>query len=152
MRFEVLRGKKREEILGYLQEEFGVDPEFFSDYCLLRSGNRIWLASRDICEKGRPESFPAEAVGLSFLRVGKGLKLTTSGAQFLGSRIKKRIMDVGEDELARLLSGLDLRGEGEGYVVFRFRGDVIGIGRFVDGRVKNMIPKSRRIPLKELSG
>ncbi|NOZ81615.1 MAG: hypothetical protein GXO63_00480 [Candidatus Micrarchaeota archaeon] len=144
---KVLHGRKRKAVIDYLNSLFGIPVEELEKYVYLASGEKIWITGK--IEKVDIQRLEAETVGLGILRRANPFKPTTAGVQFFAKFIKKSVVDVNDEELERLLKGFDIpnRFGASGYVVFRYRGDIIGVGRASVEKIKNMIPKSRRIPL-----
>lgn len=64
---------------------------------------------------------------------------------------KKNILDVSESDAKTWMCGLDIKGDAEGpYVMIRFDGYIIGIGKPKEGRIINNLPKNRRLPLNTM--
>jgi len=112
-------------VLQAISQTWGIDPDFWSGYRYLLTKARLWMTSREI------ETVPADhLVSAGLLLAEKklaGWKLVTGSVQFLGKRIKKRCIELGQLELKRLFfgQGLPYRGDKEAYYILAYRGDPI---------------------------
>lgn len=137
-----------ERVISYLSERFGIDPDVFKDYSLIVSGD-VWVATKDA------ESLPLRSWKRKGIRIArilkKGIKFTTSGMQIFGKYAKKNIVYLdSEEEAVRFMKGEDIpyKGEGadEGQVIVKYRSDILGSALLRGGKLKNQIPKGRRMP------
>lgn len=138
---------KVDEVLEYMKQRFGISKSVFKDYTFFIRGEKIWIASKDILQ-WKEEKINVQSVGILFARVFKTIKPTTNAAQLFGIHAKKNVIELSKEELDQVLRGYDIsKGEEieNGYVILKYKNDVIGIGLNRNGRIKNQIPKSRRL-------
>ncbi len=135
-----------EAVLKYAEERFGIKREVFEGYRFFSKGRDVWIVSGDV-----PDMRYVNRMGLRFARGGmERPKLTTAVLQIFGRWATKNIVRIGDEELEAYLKGLDLEvGEVEGVergqVIVMYGEDVVGSGLYDGRRVKNQIPKARRI-------
>ena len=140
----------RSFILKYLRDRFGISKRIFSDYSFIVRGEKIWIAFKDVLEKDL-EGLNIESVGLLFGRYfekQKRFKPTTNALQIFGRYATKNIVELDEKEKDRYIRGYDLEKKlnlEEGYVIVKFKNDVLGCGLYREGKIKNQIPKARKI-------
>ena len=137
-------------ILKYLRDRFGISKRIFSDYSFIVRGEKIWIAFKDVLEKDL-EGLNIEAIGLLFGRYfekQKRFKPTTNALQIFGRYATKNIVELDEKEKEMYIRGYDLEKKlnlEEGYVIVKFKNDVLGCGLYREGKIKNQIPKARKI-------
>ncbi len=87
-----------------------------------------------------------EHYGVYFGKLEKnGLRLSIEGSQFIGPSAQKGILGVEEDKAIRWMSGEDIEGEVRGYVIIRWGNYYLGCGKGNGEKIRNFIPKGRRI-------
>ncbi len=133
--------------LKYIEERFGISPDQFESYAFYIQSD-IWITSKEM------ENFDLKVFkrrGIRFLRVSKkGFKWTTAAMQIFGHLARKNMVVLGEEDAQKFIRGLDLEvGElervEEGQVIVKSGGDILGSAIYRNGRLKNQIPKGRRI-------
>jgi NOL1/NOP2/fmu family ribosome biogenesis protein len=147
MKLEILSGKKIREIHQMLKHRFGFDRRL--DYNFSKSGKgRIWVYSKEV-DKIRLKDLNVEAIGLYFcFREMNGLRLSIEGAQLIGKYAKKNVIELDEEQVQRWIRGFDLDVEEKlenGYVILKFGKDIIGCGKYKNGKLLNIVRKGRRI-------
>lgn len=146
--FKKLNEVEREGIISYLKERFGINHKVFGKFDFFIRGKKVWIATKGIDEK-MPKA-RIEAVGMLFMRLEKGkMKLTTNAAQLFGKHAKKNVIELNDQQVYEALRGLDLnvdpKSAEDGYVLLKYKNDIIGVGQKRGDFIKNMIPKARRI-------
>jgi NOL1/NOP2/fmu family ribosome biogenesis protein len=137
-------------ILKYLRDRFGIPKKIFSDYSFIIKGEKIWIVARDVLEKDL-EGLKIESIGLLFGRYferQKRFKPTTNALQIFGKYATKNVVELNEKEKNQYIRGYDLEKElnlEEGYVIIKFKNDMLGCGLYREGKIKNQIPKARKI-------
>lgn len=131
---------RNREALAYLREEFGVEE--LPGKLIQRSGD-WWLTTVPQV----PEGVRVHSLGVRLLRAqSRGLKPTSFGLMLLGTRVRKRRVELTRKELVALLLGRSLdRGDlPSGYVALCLDGVVVGCGHVKGGRLRCQIPRGRR--------
>ncbi len=147
---------ERKEILDYLTNRFGISPETFSNFCLLRKGNSVWMVWDTPDLREALGLLNIETAGIPLLRKRPPRwKPTTAGVQFLGSQVTRNVIDLDGDSVASFLEGRTLYGEFDverGYVMIRSKGRVLGCGFYDKGKLRSQVPKEWREQMKPTEG
>jgi 16S rRNA (cytosine1407-C5)-methyltransferase len=137
------------EIEKFLKDRFGIE-KIPDEYVLINRGD-IWIANKDVLNV--KENLKFNRIGIRLIRVFKdGYKLTTSGSQIIGNFAKKNVLSLlSEEEVKKFISGEDIEGNFEnmekGQVIVKFNNDILGVALYDGEKLKNQIPKSKRIKL-----
>ncbi|OYT42902.1 MAG: hypothetical protein B6U88_02525 [Candidatus Aenigmarchaeota archaeon ex4484_56] len=137
-------------ILKYLRDRFSIQKKIFSNYSFIIKGEKIWIVYKDVLEKNL-DGLNIESVGLLFGRYFKRqerFKPTTNALQIFGRYATKNIVELNEKEKDMYIKGYDLEKKlnlEEGYVIIKFKNDILGCGLYRNGKIKNQIPKARKI-------
>ncbi len=143
------------EFLKYLEERFGIEKSAFSGFSFHETTDKIYIMSGDIPSKdlnGLRIVQTGIVAGRIFDKGGK-FKPTTNLLQIFGKFASKNMVELNEKEKEDYVRGLDIEnkvseGVENGFVIVKFGKDVLGCGIYVDGQIKNQIPKSRRLALR----
>jgi len=150
-RYKDLSKKELLHVAKYLDEIYGINHKALKEYEFMKKKDDLWLVS-----KKATTLIPFERQGLKVNTIGframrnsftNTPKITTNFAQFLGSKIKKNIRELTENELEIYIHGHDIDANGEfiGYCVLKYGKNVIGVGLYKDNIIKNQIPKGRSL-------
>ncbi|QCC60562.1 hypothetical protein NP511_01030 [Natrinema thermotolerans] len=159
----------REEVVDYFADRFGIPSETFDDYTFWEKGaGKIWLY-------GGEASTPLEieAIGMTCLRTRQEhWKPTTDFVQRFGRAATDCVIDVEPAEARRFAAGEDQEIErwdgdwgyliaahdvgvgptdqpgGDGEPVDRGEREPIGVGLYVHGELRSMVPKGRQRDLE----
>lgn len=146
MKLKILSGKEIKEIHQMLKERYEFDKKL--NYGFLMSGKgRIWICSREIGEMNL-KGLNIEAVGLYFCYREKALRLSIEGAQLIGQGAKKNVIELDRKQVQKWIRGFDLETKQkaeDGYVILRAGEDIIGCGKYKEGKILNIVRTSRRI-------
>lgn len=121
--------------LEVLTGRFGMPREVFADYLVFRRT----ASSLSIVRRGlRPPLAPEPAsIGIPFFYLGMRHPRPTSAAAILfGPHATRNVLDLGDDRVPDFVFGREISLEGDdagavdgpGYVLGRYRGDVVGLG------------------------
>ncbi len=137
-------------VLNYLEERFGIPGEVFDDYEIIDDGD-IWLVSKDAAGF-EIRTFRRKGLRLArFFKDGK-IKVTTAALQIIGKYATKNIVYLNESELLMYVRGQDIEkslpNTEPGQVIVKYKSDCIGSGLYQNGRIKNQLPKGRRIAIQ----
>lgn len=128
----------------------------FDDY-LLFGRNKSWHLLRDVPQLVAASHLKVSKMGLrAFQKVGAFIKPTTRFIQVFGHAATKARLEIGEEQLQRLLAGQGLHMDldlSKGYVILALRQNpILGLGFFIDGKVRSQIPRRelRQSMLEEL--
>jgi len=140
-----------DDVIGYYEKRFGVDPAEFADKKFVRTADYVWMTTGDlrIMEFYKVSSFGLRIAGLM---KGERLRPTDWGLVYLNGRVRRNRIELPVESLrSLLLSGaMELEGEHEnGFVALSFRGEVIGSGLVTEGKLKCRMQISHRKGLYE---
>ena len=147
-----LTAKHSRELLGRISEQWGGDHTYLlDDYALAQTNEgKVYRISRDV-EKMSLEHKKLNTVGMYLADVDEhNVRLSIEGAQLVGKNADKNILELDEAHARQWLAGMEVetRTELQGFVIVKFKQDIIGCGRVGKGTLYNFVPKNRRV--KEL--
>mgnify|MGYP001436350982 FL=1 len=141
---KVLEKEKKQIILDYCIERFGIDSEIWKEYCWYSgSKNKIYLANTLDLERIIPES-----KGICIFRLDKSPKPTTNFLQLFGKYITKNYVEINNDNTIKYCRGEDLILENStsiipGFVLINNNKRFLGCGHWNGKLLKNQLPKSK---------
>lgn len=129
----------KEEVIEFLKS-YGIPEDVLRSYNYLFSSNRVYIYSGKILSDKRV------VAGLPVCRFGRTLKPTTVGVQFFGKFITRKTVELDKENAEKFIKGYDLDLSADrGFVVLKYKKDVLGVG-FSDGhKIRNNLPKQKRI-------
>ena len=141
------------KFLDYLFERFGIPHHVFDEYGFYSaSRGRIYIGPKSCPPKLNPVS-----MGLLAARSGETFKPSTNLLQLFGGYATKNIVNLGKENALKYAKGEDVEptsneqgNASQGYVIVSYIGSAMGCGFLKDSKIKNMIPKAKRIELKFL--
>jgi len=143
---EILDGRKKKKILDSLAE-YGIEKP---RYLFIQSGKqKLRIFSGEL---GKDKLFSllkmlkVETIGLYLGSLNNGLRLSIDACHIFAKDIKKKIIEITEDETQEWFYGSDIikKISEEGFVVLKNH-DFLGCGKAARGRIINFLPKERRI-------
>ncbi len=134
-----------EKILKEIRNRFGIPEEVFSNWKIVEAGD-LWIMSEEAFK------FPIKNFsrkGIRLVRIYRdGYKLTTAGIQIFGKYATKNVLEISPEQVKDYLEGKDLLvgscNVENGQVIIKYGDDYLGSGLYVNGKVKNQLPKGRR--------
>jgi NOL1/NOP2/fmu family ribosome biogenesis protein len=129
-----------------LSERFGIPRDAFERLAAVEDQETIFV--------GTPEVMEFDAVrpmrrGIRLARVYPySLKPTTFGMQVLGGQATRNVIDVSDEQAKMLINGGALSTDveaGNGFVLLRWRGFVVGVGLYKRPVLKSQIPRFRPV-------
>jgi len=149
MEIKVLNSKEKHRIIEKLKERFGIKS---IPYIIVQSGKeRLRIASINLSTdeiKKLSQIANIELIGLYFATlVNDEIRLSIDATHLLKSQINKNILEISEKEKEEWLKGRDLqKGNVErGFVVIRYKEDLLGTGKLSEEKIGNFLPKERRV-------
>lgn len=146
---KILNNREIKQILKSIENQWGAKIKL--DYGFLRSQkNRIFIISKDI-SKIDISNLRLNSVGMYFCEIdGVGIRLSIEGAQLIGLKATKNVVEINEEETKKWFKGEDLEKECKdcnGFVILKHNKDFLGNGKYVNGKILNYVGKSRRVKL-----
>ncbi|MFP8954307.1 hypothetical protein ACLI4Z_15270 [Natrialbaceae archaeon A-arb3/5] len=138
----------RQQVLDFFADRFGIPPETFDEYTFWEKGaGKIWVYA------GEADSPTAiEAIGMTCLRTRQEhWKPTTDFVQRFGRHASECVIELDPEAARRFAAGEDqeLAWDGDwGYLIAAHEIadelEPIGIGLYVHGELRSMVPKGRQ--------
>ena len=144
---KILNNREIKEILELIEKQWGAKVKL--DYGFLKNNkNRVFVINKDI-SKIDLSKLRLNSVGMYLCEIdSKGIRLSIEGSQFIGSKAKKNIVELDEDETRKWFKGEDLEKECKdcsGFVILRHKNDLLGTGKYTNGKILNYVSKTRRV-------
>lgn len=144
---KILNNKEIKEIYELIESQWGAKIRL--DYGFLRNNkNRVFLISRDI-SKIDTSKLRLNSAGMYFCEIdAKGIRLSIEGSQIVGLAATRNIVELNQEEARQWFKGDDLSKECkdcDGFIILRYKGDFLGNGRYVKGKILNYLGKTRRV-------
>ncbi len=143
---KILNKKEIRNILKKLEEHFGI-RKIDLDYGFLQNKEgKIFLISKDI-SKLDINKLRINSLGLYFVKLDNGIRLTIEGSQLIGNIATKNIVEISNNNIMEWLTGNDLyiKADVKDFVIIKHNKDYFGCGKYKEGKILNFIPKGRRI-------
>jgi len=140
---KALNSRQKKEVYKQLEEQFGY-KEKIDAIMLENSQDKIFLLSNDYAnldvEKLR--------VNNKAMYFGKkehdGFRLSIEGAQFI--KPTKNVIELTSEESHLWMLGKDIPKEGHvGFVILKYKKDILGCAMHKSDIIRNMVPKERRL-------
>jgi len=139
-----LSKKQVSNIIDELKEHYGI-KELKLDFSFVTDAkNKVYLINK---EHKLIEYMRINSRGLYFLNITKDLRLSIEGSQIIGKLATENIYKISDEELKDWLRGyeLDTKDNSIGYKLIQNKNDFYGVGYFKENKIRNFIPKYRRI-------
>ena len=146
---KILKGKERKEILDSLKTQFGIEK--FNGTLLQRGKERIFLYEGNFDEEDLKKLEKITFIERAGIYLGKledhKMRLSIEGSQILKNEIKKNIVELDDQEKDIWMMGHEiLKKTGlNGFVIMKYKEDLLGTGKASEEKITNFIPKSRRL-------
>ena len=137
--------KQVKEIVTELKGYYGI-KELKLNYSFVKDAkNKIYLINKDY--KKITTNLRINQLGLYFINISKDFRLSIEGSQIIGKMATKNIYKMPDKDLKEWLNGLDLETDDNsiGYKLIKNKDDFYGVGYFRDNKIRNFIPRYRRI-------
>ncbi len=146
-KLQILNSKQAKEITGIISSHW--DASLKMDYAFLVNGkNRVFIINRDVGSLDL-SALRINSMGLYFGELKDGrLRLSIEGSQLIGPHASKNVVNITKKEMMDWLRGMDLQKDCEscsGFVIVKCNDDFLGCGSYYEGKIKNFVPKTRRV-------
>ena len=146
----ILNREQVRQIEDYIEEIYGDKIDLWK-FVVVKTGNkeRVWIINRDI-SRIPIEKLRINSVGLYFGRWDrKKFRLSIEGSMMIKPR--KNFVEI--EDWKNFVLGFNIKkkcncDENE-YVIVKYKGDTLGIAKYHNGILENVLPKGRK--LKKLS-
>jgi NOL1/NOP2/fmu family ribosome biogenesis protein len=142
------RRPTRAAVLTWWRDRFAIPPDTFADHTFWEKGRgRLWAYAGEATDPAT-----VETLGLPIMRTRSHYwKPSTDAVQRFGGVATRNVLTLGRDGAKQFLAGADrdVPHEGQqGYVVVAHEiggeAEAIGVGLWIEGELRSMIPKGRR--------
>ena len=153
----ILNSIETKEILEQLDEQYGYTiSKIGLEYIfLMNKDNRVYIVSRDI-ERLPFNDLRIDSTGMYFGELyNHSLRLSIEGSQMIGPHSDKHVVEFDKDQMLEWITGKDILFEGEDlgkhFIIIKHvnsetcKADFLGSGKYKDGKILNMVSKSRRL-------
>ncbi|MBN2101321.1 MAG: hypothetical protein JW716_00425 [Candidatus Aenigmarchaeota archaeon] len=137
-----------QQFIDYIKDRFGFTKEDFGGLVFIADEKRVYVTTEEVALEenlpGKTHSYGIVAGRIQ--RDGRTIKPTTNFLQVFGSRAKKNVFDVNDEEKELFIRGTCIETDSElekGYVIVRWRNHILGCGFLKDGILQSQIPQSR---------
>jgi NOL1/NOP2/fmu family ribosome biogenesis protein len=152
-KYSVGKVSKKEKIViqNKLKEHWGIKKEATDKMEFFKRKDDLWITTKaaKTNEHFQKKGIKINNIGMRAIRNSftKSPKVTTNFVQLIDKEITKNIKELTKEELEKYTKGEDLeRDENlEGFCILKYNNRAIGVGLIQQDRIKNQIPKSRRI-------
>lgn len=147
---EMLYGANRQRIIDILNSQFGIKE--INGMLIKRGRERIFLYTgnfeyKDIQRLSRFNFL--ERVGIYFAKENERgeLRLSIEGSQYVKKEASKNVVELTEDEMNTWMCGHEVEKTTgmNGFVLMKYKDDMLGTGNASEKKITNFIPKSRRL-------
>jgi len=128
-------------------DRFGGDPAQFQPYAVFKQGDENFVSTHEVFSF---REVNAVRRGLEFGKVyDRKLKPDNDMVQLFGTSSTRNVVDMGERQVEKFLRGEivsadDVPDVEKGFVIARFKGLPIGVGRYNGQEIKSAIKRERR--------
>jgi NOL1/NOP2/fmu family ribosome biogenesis protein len=139
---EFLNQSERQRLLAWFDDFFGIDPQNFEAYELMRRGEFIHIVTKKVIEA--TETLSAYETGIPLARVSKAgfFKPVTRGMQVFGHLATKGVVEIDGDDLKSLIEGRKVERPGKkGFVILKIKNTIIGVGLLKEGNLLGQLPR-----------
>lgn len=148
---KIFNEKEKKQIIEKLELRFGIRK---IDGLLLKRGEeRIFLFQGEFSREDikRLERITnVERVGTYIGKEMNGeIRLSIEGSQILKDQINKNILDLTYEQAKEWMMGkellISLPKDKQGFVIMKYKNDLLGTGKASENKITNFIPKNRRL-------
>jgi len=148
-RLKLLNKREEKEIINKLNEQFGIKQ--IPGKLFMRGKQRIFLYIGSFDEENIRELEKivfVERAGVYFGKIEEyGIRLSIEGTQIMKEEITKNIVELKKDEMQTWMMGHEVlkKSSFRGFVIIKYKNDMLGTGKASTEKITNFIPKSRRL-------
>ncbi len=148
MKPQFIKSNEKRHIVEKLKENYGIDNVPF---LLIQAGREKVRAFSGHLSK-EEIALLADTVNIEFMGLylvkeeHEQLRVSFDATHILSSQIKKKILDLTDEQFKLWIRGhdLDIKFE-KGDIVLRYKGDFLGSGKSNGEKIFNYVPKDRRL-------
>jgi NOL1/NOP2/fmu family ribosome biogenesis protein len=151
---EILTKEQIEKLEKIVEKNYGSHFDLQQFFVLKTSEDKMWIATKEVANMAF-EKIPVNSIGLYLGKIKRNdkINLSVEGCQLVGKDAKKNVALLDEEAAERFLHGEDVMPkeavncEEHNFVMVKHEGDFLGSSPFEGKKIKNMLPKSRRLAI-----
>jgi NOL1/NOP2/fmu family ribosome biogenesis protein len=148
---KILNSKEAKEIESLLEKNYGSKFRLRDYILIITADDKVWLCSRGLAKVDLKNLRRVNAIGMYFgkLKRNEKVQLSIEGSMLIGKDAEKNVCLI--DDVDGWMGGKDVFGkcencENDNFVIVKHEKDFLGSGILRnDGRIENILPKSRRM-------
>ncbi|MEM4647993.1 MAG: hypothetical protein QXO12_01630 [Candidatus Pacearchaeota archaeon] len=143
---KIITKKEKKRILNFLKI-YGFNKKDFSNYLFFRNGDKINIITKDKEKIIKNFQDITNVLGFYLGKIEKnGIRLSFDACQLFKEKIKNFI-EIDENQANKWFKGedIEIKKDINGFFILKFNNDLIGCGYAKNGKMKNYVPKERRI-------
>jgi NOL1/NOP2/fmu family ribosome biogenesis protein len=152
---KILNSRETKHLLEMLERQYGFDEKKsgLNYIFMMNKDNRIYVVSRDASMIDF-DLIKIDTLGLYFGEIYKeSIRLSIEGAQIVGQHATKNVIYITKEDMLDWVKGNDLVFDdcGKDFVIVKHKNvktgkeDIMGCGKYKDGKLMNYVSKSRRL-------
>jgi len=163
MRFEIYDKKQKQEFNNFLKEKYGFE---LKGQIIKQSTDKLRIFTGNLSEHELnvlAGTVRIETVGLYLATIDKNKENHEENirfsfdASFLGKKATKNVLDLNDEQVKQWFKGNDISLEEQrpdtdqnstlmySYIFLKYKDEMVGCGKLVQGKILNFVPKERRI-------
>jgi NOL1/NOP2/fmu family ribosome biogenesis protein len=149
---KILNNEEKKEILKKLNKKFSIQE--IPGELIQRGAERIFIFTGNLNKKEIKQlerAIPIERAGIYFGKIQNNeIRLSIEGTQIMKNQIKKNIFELNKNQVQRWMQGneLNIKTGKEGFLIMKYKDDLLGCGKASELKISNFIPKNRRLKEK----
>ena len=149
---KILKKKEKQNILEKLNESWGIKE--IPGIIARRGEERLFLFTGEFEEnkiRALESAAFVERLGIYFVKIiNNEIRLSIEGTQIFKDQITKNIFELNEEQTEEWMMGRELliKTGKHGFLVMKYKDDVLGCGKASAEKIGNFIPKNRRLKNK----
>jgi NOL1/NOP2/fmu family ribosome biogenesis protein len=148
---KILNSKESKEIEDLLEKNYGSGFRLRDYIVLITADDKVWVCSRGLANVDVKNLRRVNAIGMYFgkLKRNEKVQLSIEGSMLVGKTAEKNVCVI--DDVDGWMKGKDVfteckNCEKDNFVIVKHKNDFLGSGILrEDGRIENILPKSRRM-------
>lgn len=147
-----LEGKEKKEIIEILNTQFGIKN--IPGRIIKKGKEKIFLYTGELNKEEIlkiKDLVPIERIGVYLAKQEeRGIRLSIEGSQILKNEITKNTIELDKNEMETWMKGHEVLKNTNlrGYVIIKYKEEMLGTGKASEEKITNFIPKSRRLKLR----
>ena len=152
-KMKVLSKGEIKDLERRIEKNYGSKVNLRDFLVLVNKKNKIWLVNKEVLNLDLSK-LRINALGLGFgkLKRNEKIHLTIEGSQIVGKNATKNLVILDEKNAIKFMQGASVKPkekincEYHNFVIVKRGKDILGSSLLLEDGLKNLIPKSRRLP------